>query len=293
MSSGEFYDSIRGYGGLSINYLALTEADFTATAGAAYTPPEAGDFRRTNVARTLQLLQDAPGVLETFQTSAADLQLPANTLTYATNDAGDGRIIFLKNSGTGTLTVKDYLGNSLWLVKQSAIVIVVGNNNNNWDFYFTAKNIAFDNSTNGFTAYEVQTAIEEVKTYGQGFPRAGLVLTYNGTISNGNWITYTELLSNPRILYPVNIRIKEWTWNNNNTSLGAFTFEIYKNGQAGGNLIYTYTPTAGERTAGFGYFAFPSNIDFNAGEYMYIRYVKPSGTSISDLGMVLWIARIP
>lgn len=158
-------------------------------------------------------------------------------------------------------------------------------------FVQVAKSLWFDNSTNGFNSSDVQGAIEEAKTYGEGFPRAGLVLTHNGTVSNGTWINYSELLSNPRILFPVRIRLKELTWVNVNTNLGSFTLNIYKNTQT--NLIYTYTPTAAERTAGYGYFVFPINVDFAAGESMYIKYVKPSGTSLSDLGLVVWISRLP
>jgi len=290
--SKDFFELGRFYGGLSLEYSAITEVDITASAGSAYTPPERGNFRRINIARAIQLLQDATGVVETFQTSAAELRLPANTITDATNDAGNGRLFFLKNSGTGSISVKNYLGNPIWTLKQSGIVIIVGNDNNNWDFYFTALNIDFNNLTNGFTSDNVQNAIEEVKTYGEEFPRAGLSLTYNGTLTSGNWISYTELLSNPRIIFPVKIRIKEITWVNSNTNVGSFNFQFFKNGQLAGNLIYTYSPTAGERTAGYGYSPAPLDLDFNAGDSLYIKYVKPSGTSLSDLGFIIWIARL-
>jgi hypothetical protein len=292
-SSDNFYSSARFFGGVAIGYTALTEVDFVATAGLAYAPPEIGDFRRINVTRCLQLVSDASGVIETFQTSAAEIRLPANTITEATNDSGEGRLFFLKNSGTGNIIVKDYLGTTLWTVKQSGITIVVGNDNNNWDFYFTAKNIDFNNTTNGFIAVDVQTAIEEAKQNSEGFPRAGLPLISNGIVSNGEYVTYSELLANKRILFPVTIRLKELTWNNTNLRLGAFNFEIYKNGIAPANLIYTYIAPAGDRTVGFGYFVFPVNVDIAAGEYIYIKYAKPSGTSLSDLALVLWISRIP
>jgi hypothetical protein len=138
----------------------------------------------------------------------------------------------------------------------------------------------------------VHDALVEAKQNAEGFPRAGLILTANGTLTTGSFITYNELLSNPRILFPVKIRLKELTWNNANTNLGAFNFEIYKNGTAVGNLIHTYTAPAADRTAGFGFYIFPVNLDINAGEYIYVKYVKPSGTSLSDLGAVIWISRI-
>lgn len=143
-----------------------------------------------------------------------------------------------------------------------------------------------------FTATNVCDALREAKQNAEGFPRAGLPLTANGTVSNGNWISYSELLANPRILFPVKIRIKEITWVNANTALGAFDFELYKNGQLAGNKIFTYSAPGADRTVGYGYYVFATNIDFDAGESLYIKYVKPSGTSLSDLALIVWIARI-
>ena len=156
-----------------------------------------------------------------------------------------------------------------------------------------AESVPFDNGTNGFVSDNTQAAIEEAKQNAEGFPRAGVTLTANGTVATGNWITYSELLSSPRILFPVKIRIKELTWVNSNINLGAFTFELYKNGQVAGNLVFTYTPTAGNRTAGYGYYVWGTDLDFNAGDSLFVKYVKPSGTSLSDLALVLWISRIP
>jgi hypothetical protein len=157
-----------------------------------------------------------------------------------------------------------------------------------------AKSLPFDNGSNGFVSNDTQSAIEETKQYNEGFPRSGIVLTANGTVNTGNWITYTELLANPRIVFPVGIRLKEMTFNNSNTSLRALNFTIYKNGQAAGNIVSTITPTAGQRTAGYGFYVWPSNIDFIAGDVMYIQAnYTAAGTSLSDLGLVIWISRIP
>lgn len=168
--SREFYQLLRSYGGLSLEYLDLIEADFAATAGSAYVPPERGDFRRNNVDRTIQLLSEAPGVIETFQTSDAVVSLPANDAANdLTNDAGDGRIFLFKNSGTGNLTIKDYNGTTLFIAAPLIMVIALSNTANSWSFFFTARNILFDNSTNSFTAGNVQEAIEESKEYAMGF----------------------------------------------------------------------------------------------------------------------------
>lgn len=154
-----------------------------------------------------------------------------------------------------------------------------------------ARAIPFDNSTNGFVATNVQTAIEETRLIAES-KRMTLTLTNNGTLANGNWITYSELLANPRILFPIKVRLKEISWVNNNTNLGAFDFVFYKNGQLPANIIYTYSPPAADRTAGYGYIAVPNAYDFLPGESMYIKYVKPAGTSLSDLGLIIYIERI-
>ena len=138
----EFYQLIRSFGGISLEYTSLSESDFSAAAGAAYTPPERGDFRRIAGSRQIQLLSDIPGVVETFHTTAiAEIFLPANTVADNTNDAGDGRLIFVKNSGTEDLVIKDYLGSSLKTLGPEKYVIVVGNDSNNWDIYSFGQDI--------------------------------------------------------------------------------------------------------------------------------------------------------
>jgi hypothetical protein len=154
-----------------------------------------------------------------------------------------------------------------------------------------AKATPFDNSTNGFIATNVQAAIEEVRFVAES-KRLVLTLTNNGTLANGNWITYSELLANPRILFPIKVRLKELSWVNNNVNLGAFDFVCYKNGQAAGNIIYTYSAPAADRTVGYGYHLIPNAFDFLPGESLYIKYVKPSGTSLADLALLVYIERI-
>ena len=157
-----------------------------------------------------------------------------------------------------------------------------------------AKSTPFDNTTNGFTASDTQAAIEEAKQNAEGFPRAGIPLTANGTVGDLAWITYTELLANPRILFPVKIALKEFTWVNSNVNIRALAFKFYKNGQAGGILVYTYTPTAGDRTAGYGYLVVPTSLTWDAGESLYVQVdYTAAGTSMSDLAAIVWISRIP
>lgn len=156
-----------------------------------------------------------------------------------------------------------------------------------------ASSLPFDNATNGFTADDTQAAIEEAKQNAEGFPRAGLVLTANGTIGDLAWVTYSELLANPRILFPVKTALKEFTWVNHKVNIRTLLIKFYKNGQLAGNLIHTYTPTAGQRTAGYGYLTFPDELTFNAGDSLYVQVDYTAvGTSLSDLAAVVWISRI-
>lgn len=146
--SNEFYSTIKSFGGLALEYADINESDFSAAAGAAYTPPERGDFRRSDSTRRVQILMECPGVVETFQTSAATVRLPANDVSFATNDAGDGRLFFFKNSGTGDIFIEDYLGSSLVTVAAGTIIVIIGNTANTWDFITPAASTTLVAGTN-------------------------------------------------------------------------------------------------------------------------------------------------
>lgn len=55
----------------------------------------------------------------------------------------------------------------------------------------------FDNSTNGFTSVEVQSAIEEAKNTAEGKARYVVNYGFDGTASSGRWLeTITNVASN-------------------------------------------------------------------------------------------------
>jgi hypothetical protein len=194
--SREQYSHLRTFGGISLEYLSLVETDFTATAGSAYSPPERGDFRRIAGSRQIQLLQDSPGVIESFQTSQAELFLPANTTSDSTNDAGDGRLYFVKNSGTGSLLIKDYLGTTLWTVNEVGSILVVGNDNNNWDFYFRAENLFYDNTDSGLAAENIKDAIDELSATASVSASPGFTWGDSGNTSKGSYLLNDTVPSN-------------------------------------------------------------------------------------------------
>lgn len=115
--------------GISVEFEELTEAEFAGGVGAAYAPPERGVFRII-AARVAQLLADAPGVIETTQTSAATIRTPSGLV--ATNDAGDGRFFLIKNNGTGSITIDDHLGGGIGSISAGGDAILKHNENNTW-----------------------------------------------------------------------------------------------------------------------------------------------------------------
>lgn len=137
MSGSEFYSLVRAYGGISGENSNINESDFVTPNGVAYNPPENGelDFRRIDVARTIQLLSCCPVSVKTFQATVATLRLPANTSAEESNEAGDGRLFFFTNNGTATLIIQDYLGVELYKIPSNSRVIVAGSEGNSWNFY--------------------------------------------------------------------------------------------------------------------------------------------------------------
>lgn len=158
----EFYTTIYSTAGFAQEFQELTESDFAATIGLAYTPPEMGDYRIIDVARTIQLLANVCNTIATSHTSdTANLRMPCGLVS--TDDALPGRVIYIKNVGTKILYIQDHLGNNLLEMQPNHFVAMQHRDNNNWEVFVKAENIFFDNSTNEFTSTNVQTAIEEAK----------------------------------------------------------------------------------------------------------------------------------
>jgi hypothetical protein len=152
--------------------------------------------------------------------------------------------------------------------------------------------VPFDNVGTGYSSTNVHDAILETKNTAEGLQRFSISSLINSTVGSSAWIARSELMASPRILFPIACKLLNISWVNNNINLGGFRFEIYKNGQLAGNLVYTYTPTSGELTAGFGYISF-TGIDFASGDSMFVKHVRPSGgTALSDLVLDLWFRRI-
>jgi len=279
--SKDFFELGRFYGGLSLEYSAIAEADFISASGSAYIPPERGNFRRINVSRSIQLLQDATGVIETFQTSTAEIRLPANTLSDSTNDAGNGRLFFLKNSGTSYIVIKDYLGTSLWTVQQYGIIIVVGNDNNNWDFYFTSKNIDFSDPS--FVATNIHDAILELSSTAAVTVSPGFTWGYKGQVTPGTYLENDGVPSNVvgRIVPLVSGYITEIFISNELTT--TFSIDIQKRSGATYTTITTVTVISARNNV------FSVNLAVVRNDELCIRVSPSSANSAKnlDIGLII------
>lgn len=151
-----------------------------------------------------------------------------------------------------------------------------------------AKAVGFDNSLNGFTSTNVQSAIEEAKQNAEGFPRAGIRSTYNSTVSGNQWLGPSELLSNtPLLVAPVKLKINEITWSNQTANV-SFRIQFRLNSRTG---TVFYTLDVDSPNSGYGYV---SGIDYtlNAGDTVHAQYLD-DGTNVSDMDLVLWVSRVP
>jgi hypothetical protein len=248
----EYYQLIRSFGGLSLEYSSVSESFFAGASGAAYTPPERGDLRRIAGARQVQLLSDAPGVIETFQTSATgDLFLPANTFADNTNDAGNGRIFFIKNSGTTALTVKDYLGTSLKIIYPGLTTLFFGNNLNNWDYLEQSLTTLKDNlnPVNGVTTLNFGTNLTVTDdgsgkvTVNSTTPIGTGLKEKSGTVSPGSFsgnpkkATVTFVTAFPSNAYAISItgeNGRTYTWESK--VAGSFVINTNANAALTGNV---------------------------------------------------------
>ena len=150
-----------------------------------------------------------------------------------------------------------------------------------------AESVPFDNSDNNFVSDNVQDALEEAKQNAEGFPRAGIRGTYNGVVGNNDWLGPGELLPNtPFVVFPVNTKLNEITWANQNTDV---EFRIqFRKGSKTGTIFYTLTVTS--PNPGYGYVSGLSE-QFAPGDVVYAQYLD-DGQNCSDMDLILWISRI-
>jgi hypothetical protein len=140
-----------------------------------------------------------------------------------------------------------------------------------------SRSTPFDNETNGFVSDNAQEAIEEAKSQAEGKPRSVINLINNGSLVNGQWVSYSELLPDSVIIFPFSVRITDMAWCNTNTNV-SFSLEFYKNGTVVGNRYRTQAIVSG--TNRYGYYNNWAD-DFVAGDVLRIKYIKTTNT-VSD-----------
>lgn len=145
-----------------------------------------------------------------------------------------------------------------------------------------ARGTPFDNSSNGFTATQVQAAIEEAKTSAPGKARASITTIFNAAISNNQWLGFSDQL--PGDTVPIRI-----PWNCVMTEVAVSwvgtavdgQLKFFKNGLVDPtNVVFTRTFT----NVNGGEVFFP-NISFAANDQYRGRWID-TGDNPSDMAIV-------
>lgn len=137
----------------------------------------------------------------------------------------------------------------------------------------------FDNTSNGFTSEDVQSAIEEAQTTATGLIQYVITILHNGTVGNV-WLGKSEVLPNtPSYVANRNVRLTGISWSNTNASAD-FDLVFYKNTRTGSSFR-TYSTTNNKTGYETGW-----TDDFSAGDYLEIESIDQGGNA-SDLGLDL------
>jgi len=153
-----------------------------------------------------------------------------------------------------------------------------------WTIKEVARSIPFEDEN--FDSDNAEDAIVESLNTSISLPRFPVILVMNGTMSNGDWITYSSLTPSAPIIIPTKCELREITWSNSRTSV-EFDLEFYKNGR--GTTAYA---TREVRSGGASKGQFLSLSDaFDALDTLDIKYID-QGTNASDLVLVLFFQTV-
>ncbi len=132
----------------------------------------------------------------------------------------------------------------------------------------------------------VQAAIEYVYNNAPGkSARFTITLIHNGTVSNNEWLTYSELTPDVWIQFPFNCKLEEMTWGNKRTNR-TFNLEFYKNGTGAGDIFRTKIISGQE----YGYESGLGDT-FNTGDRIRLKY-KDMGLNAADMVVVLYMIKV-
>lgn len=142
-----------------------------------------------------------------------------------------------------------------------------------------ALHIPFDNSTNGYTAVTTQGAIEEGVATAIAKPRYSIVTVHNSTISNNQWLSYSNLVPGDTvpIRIPLDSFLREISFAFAGTSVDG-QFDLYKNGLTAGDIVASITFTNVNN------FKLETglSIPLASGDYIVGRWID-TGTNPSDM----------
>lgn len=141
-------------------------------------------------------------------------------------------------------------------------------------------------SADGYVAVDAEEAIKESRNTAISLPRFPISIIMNGTVSNGDWLAYSNLTPDATIVIPTKCELREVTWSNSNDNR-SFDFVFYKNGR-------NTTPysTRQVRNSSNNYGLFDSLSDpFDSGDTLDIKYVD-QGLNISDAAILLFFQTV-
>jgi hypothetical protein len=148
-----------------------------------------------------------------------------------------------------------------------------------------AQAVPFDGSdaTPPFVSENTKDAIIEARDTAEGKARTSIILTHNGTMGNGFWHGYSELIpsDNSPIPLPWDCKLSEYTFSNNRTSVDG-QMDFYVNGTTASDIVYSITFSNVNRVL-----TDLPNVSFSAGDLLRLRWVD-NGQNPRDVASTLF-----
>ena len=134
-----------------------------------------------------------------------------------------------------------------------------------------------------FVSENTRDGIIEARDQSVSRIRTAISLIHNGTMSNGFWHGYSDLLNsqNTPIVIPWNCTLLEYTFSANRNSMDGI-MNFYKNGTGAGQIVHSVQFNNVNTTL-----VDTPNISFNAGDLLRLRWVD-QGQNPRDVASVLF-----
>ena len=149
-----------------------------------------------------------------------------------------------------------------------------------------AANIKFT-PTDDISENTVQEAIGSGVSTALNTPRFSIPLIYNGTVSNNEFIGYSNLLPGDAtpIVIPIDSFLEEYTFSNNKTTAD-FTIELRRNGTTA-TVFNSVSKVNTQQFVETGI-----NQVFDQGDNIYVKYID-DGTNAQDVTILLILRALP